>query len=475
MARDVFISHSTKDKAVADIICSNLEKNGVRCWIAPRDVMPGKSYAAQIVHGINDSKCLVVLLTANSFKSRPVRKELERAVSNEMHIISCCLDDVELDDEWSYYISAEQWLDGVDKQIEELSEILLESIRSLIPVPEKKSSISTPPTPPLVRSKVMWHVALNGQTSQGMSTGELISKIKSGEVKKDTMVWSADFTEWTSAGNVTELQEHFSKKIVPPPLQKVSKGSSDEDIRLGEKVYADCGNGVKLQLNLVEPGSFDMGSNDSDADESEKPVHKATLTNPFWIGKYEVTQKQYEAVMGTNPSVFKFKGSNYPVETVSWNDAMEFCEKLTDKEYAAGRLPFDYKYTLPTEAQWEFAARGGNKSLGYKYSGSDELDRVGWYCDNSGSKTHTVGQKAANELGLYDMSGNVWEWCSDLYGGYPSNSVVDPVGVSNGSTRVKRGSSWRYSVWLCRPTNRSWLAPAVMFYDLGFRLCLQTD
>ncbi len=241
---------------------------------------------------------------------------------------------------------------------------------------------------------------------------------------------------------------------------------------LGETWIAELGNGVTMELLPVAAGSFMMGSNDSDAGSDEKPVHKVTLTKPFWIGKYEVTQKQYEVVMGKNPSIFK--GSNRPVEKVSWNDAMEFCRKLTEKEHASGRLLTGYRYTLPTEAQWEFAARGGENSKGYKYSGSDNLDSVGWYDNNSRNKTHPVGQKAPNELGLYDMSGNVWEWCSDWYGDYTSDSFGDPVGPISGTFRVFRGGNWlNYSV-LCRLADRCGDSPSSSFSTLGFRLCLQT-
>jgi len=217
------------------------------------------------------------------------------------------------------------------------------------------------------------------------------------------------------------------------------------------------------------------GANDSDGDSDEKPVHRVTLTKPFWIGKYEVTQEQYEQVMGSNPS--SFKGSDNPVEKVSWNDVMEFCKKLTDKEHASGRLPSNYKYTLPTEAQWEFAARGGKQSKGYKYSGSDDLDGVGWYSSNSEGKTHPVGQKSSNELGLYDMSGNVYEWCSDWYDSdyYDGGSMTDPKGASSGSYRVIRGGGWFINTGICRSADRSYSVPTSKSRNLGFRICLQKE
>ncbi len=170
-----------------------------------------------------------------------------------------------------------------------------------------------------------------------------------------------------------------------------------------------------------------------------------------------------------------FVGNSHPVTCVSWDDAMAFCKWLTEKEHKSGHLPTGYRYTLPTEAQWEFAARGGNKSKGYKYSGSDNLDKVGWYSDNSGKKTHEVGQKATNELGLYDMSGNVYEWCYDWYDldYYDSGSMKDPTGAGSGSNRVNRGGSWNNNAGNCRSANRNRNTPADTDIILGFRLSVQ--
>lgn len=218
-----------------------------------------------------------------------------------------------------------------------------------------------------------------------------------------------------------------------------------------------------FDMVYVEGGTFTMGATSeqgSDAYGNESPIHSVTVSD-FYIGKYEVTQAQWRAVMGSNPS--NFKGDSLPVERVSWNDIQEFITKLNTM---TGKT-----FRLPTEAEWEYAARGGNKSKGYKYSGSNTLDNVAWYTYNSGGKTHPVGQKQPNELGLYDMSGNVCEWCQDLYGSYSSSSQTNPTGPSSGSERVLRGGGWGSGVRGCRVSHRDFSFPNFSYYNyFGFRL-----
>ena len=214
----------------------------------------------------------------------------------------------------------------------------------------------------------------------------------------------------------------------------------------------------------VKGGSFQMGGTSeqgSNIYSDEKPVHTVTLSD-YYICKYEVSQQEWEVVMGNNPS--HFQGKDLPVEQVSWEDCQVFIQRLNTL------TGLDFK--LPTEAQWEYAARGGSKSQGTKYSGSNTLSEVGWFGENSGRKTHPIGQKQANELGLYDMSGNVWECCSDWYGGYSSSSEADPIGPGSGSYRVNRGGSWYGEAWLCRVSRRSAFDPGYRDSNLGLRLVL---
>jgi formylglycine-generating enzyme required for sulfatase activity len=254
------------------------------------------------------------------------------------------------------------------------------------------------------------------------------------------------------------------------------KGERELRAEIGEMTDPTAGNVLGMAFAEVPAGSFRMGSNDGSRDE--KPVHEVRITRPFWIGKCEVTQAEYEKLMGKNPS--KFKGARNPVERVSWNDAVAFCQKLTEQERAASRLPAGHEYRLPTEAEWEYAARGGPKSKGFAYSGSDNAADVAWHNKNSARraaiwgvrKAHVVGQKKPNELGIHDMSGNVAEWCGDWYGSYPSGTVADPTGAGEGSRRVLRGGCWSIFAGYCRSANRRSYVPSRSYGDLGFRVAL---
>ena len=223
--------------------------------------------------------------------------------------------------------------------------------------------------------------------------------------------------------------------------------------------------GLSAELNklinnmvYVSGGTFIMGGDDS---SDQMPTHSVTLSS-YYICKYEVTQALWRAVMGSNPS--NFKGNNLPVENVSWYDCQTFIKRLNSY---TGR-----NFRLPTEAEWEFAARGGNYSRHYKYSGSNYIDDVAWYIDNSNKRPHPVGAKQPNELGLYDMSGNVGEWCSDWDGSYSFYSQTNPTGPNSGSFRVHRGGFWRYNAKYCRTPERNSKTPDYCVNYIGLRLVL---
>ena len=290
--------------------------------------------------------------------------------------------------------------------------------------------------------------------------------VESGDVQVDPVLNDdkGNFKKWlwpllAGLAAVLVLFLVFRERLLP----------QDEDIVVEESVasYKDGilrVKGVEYPMVYVSGGCFDMGATSeqgSDADSDEQPVHRVTLSS-YRIGKYEVTQELWEAVMGSNPS--HFKGSRHPVEQVKWNDCQRFINKLNE---LTGQ-----NFRLPTEAEWEFAARGGNSSRGYKYSGSNNVDNVAWYSGNSGYTTHNVGTKSPNELGVYDMSGNVCEWCSDWYGEYSSASQTNPKGPGSGSNRVDRGGSWSNIARNSRVSIRYYSTPDNRYANLGFRLCL---
>lgn len=256
-----------------------------------------------------------------------------------------------------------------------------------------------------------------------------------------------------------EKEKRERERLEREQREKVEKERKEREARGEVEVK-----GVKFKMVYVEGGTFTMGATAeqrSDAYSVEKPVHQVTLSD-YYIGETQVTQALWKAVMGKDPS--NWIGDDLPVEQVSWEDVHEFIKKLNQE---TGRT-----FRLPTEAEWEYAARGGKKSKGYKYSGSDNIDEVAWYDANSGGKAHSVKEKNANELGLYDMSGNVWEWCNDWFGDYISSTQVNPIGPSMGSLRVCRGGGRNSFASFCRVSNRISNKPSFRDKGLGFRLVM---
>ena len=316
----------------------------------------------------------------------------------------------------------------------------------------------------------VWSATQPQQLVTGITLSETELTMNEGEVK--TLTWTVlpedaenKTVTWSSSDEAVATVTPAGNKVY---VEAVADGTcvitcSATD---GSGVKAECQvtvgaagqtytvNGVSFKMIAVEGGTFQMGSS-IDA----KPVHQVTLSS-FSIGETEVTQELWEAVMGTNPSYFT--GSKRPVEKVSWNDCQTF---ITELNQLTGQT-----FRLPTEAEWEFAARGGNQSEGYTYSGSNTIGDVAWYTENSSITTHEVATKAPNELGLYDMSGNVWEWCQDYYDDYSSGSQTNPTGPTTGFSRVLRGGCWNSNAANCRVAIRSYDNPACPYDELGLRL-----
>lgn len=268
--------------------------------------------------------------------------------------------------------------------------------------------------------------------------------------------------EWWSLAAGYNNADAFAKLTTYQNSYNTTKKTSAKQNSPRESNFTMTINGVSYKMVFVEGSSFYMGSNDYESEGDERPIHKVTLSD-YYIGATEVTQELWKAVMGSNPS--GFKGSKRPVENVSWYDCQEFIKrlnKLTGKNFR-----------LPTEAEWEFAARGGIRSRGYKYSGSNSISEVAWCLNNSSSTTHPVATKKANELGIYDMSGNAREWCGDWDGEYSSSSQTNPMGPSYGYNRALRGGSWGSNPIYCRVANRDNNSPNLRYNYYGFRLALR--
>ena len=279
--------------------------------------------------------------------------------------------------------------------------------------------------------------------------------------------------------HVADSTKKAQDEIKAEQARKVEKRRKEQEEKARKEAEAKAFsnktftvNGVSFDMIAVKGGTFTMGGTSeqgSDAYDSEKPTHSVTLSD-YYIGKFEVTQELWRAVMGNEPTYNDGwtkeygRGNNYPAYRISWNDCQEFIKKLNQKTGA--------NFRLPTEAEWEYAARGGNKSKGYKYSGSNTIGNVEWY---SSSKTHQVGTKSPNELGIYDMSGNVLEWCQDWYGDYSSGSQTNPTGPSSGFNRVSRGGSWSEYAMFCRVSCREYNTPDARRNHLGFRLALDNN
>lgn len=317
--------------------------------------------------------------------------------------------------------------------------LLIAGDEELLPLP---TSISLP-----TRNAVA-HAMIPQRKKRTQTVKEFLNEIaESTPISEHSNVQSAK----ADIEEVTILEEKpFIKK---PELPQVSPTSIDFDI-----------DGVKFKMIKVEGGTFDMRETVASGflGLSTKEIVQKTTLSDYYIGETQVTHALWEAVMGNNPSLFK--GDILPVENVSWDDCQKFISKLNS---LTGQ-----NFRLPTEAEWEFAARGGNNSNHYKYSGSNNLRDVAWYVDNSGQKTHPVATKQPNELGIYDMSGNVWEWCSDRYGKYSSSSQTNPTGPDSGSFRVRRGGSWLSFAGPCRSSNRNGNLPESVGSNLGLRLAL---
>jgi len=305
-------------------------------------------------------------------------------------------------------------------------------------------------------------------------------------------IWVCPETAWGQAGKngpaapqqkSSTPGKHSNSAISPrvvnvkSPQPSIPRPPEEEDASDFSGSGLPMHSGTNAVFRWIPPGEFQMGSTaatDPDREDDEIP-HKVRLNQGFWLLDHEVTQQEYRDIKGDNPSVFIGDPSR-PVERVKWDDADDFCRKLTARDRKAGRIYPNQRYRLPTEAEWEYACRAGTKTERYlDYSTAhSELDAIAWWDWNSNSKTHPIKQKLPNAFKLYDMIGNVWEWCSDWYGAYPSGDVTDPQGASSGSVRVLRGGGWDFVARFARSASRVRGFPGNRNLYLGFRPALSS-
>lgn len=495
---DVFISYSRKDYVdehenvipnnEISKIMKSLTDAGITYWIDKEGIYFGDKFTEELPKIIKSAPIFVYLSTANANKSKFTSKEIAIADEYGKYIIPVRLDMTPYSDKVIFRIADISFIKYAVNPTKG-REDLVNSIKTFLKK-QKENELQKEEEERLRKEELERQRKQQEEEKKRQAEIERIeaeiSAFESQKVEREKAVFQkeqelklAQLDLKTCEAKILKLQA----KLEEVRSFKKEKNKEEERIKAEENRIQEDGkrkeeakqqeemrrgnftvNGVSFKMIRVEGGTFMMGSaseQGSEVNSDELPRHQVTLSD-YYIGETQVTQALWEAVMGSNPS--RFKGVNRPVENVSWDDCRAFIRhlnKLTGK-----------RFRLPSEAEWEFAAHGGKKSKGYKYSGGNNLNDVAWFGDNSYGETKEVKTKSANELGLYDMSGNVWEWCNDWYGTYPSSPQTNPQGPSSGSNKVYRGGGWNFGATYCRTTNRDYYWPAYSFYYLGLRLAL---
>ncbi len=427
----IFISYSRADSEFALELAEKLRASGAEIWIDQLDISPGQRWDRAIGEALETSDLLLVILSQAAVDSDNVMDEVAYALEEKKRIVPVLHRNCKI----PYRLRRVHRIDftvGFDKGFAQLLK------------------------------------ALNIKTGE---VSQLLEQPARGEHQEESRK-AADAGRQKEKLKLREkpkLRQREKPKLREKQVVVKSGATSVTDAGNFDTITEDLGGGVKLEMVSVPGGTFTMGSPDSEEgrDSDEGPQHQVTVS-PFYMSKYEVTQAQWRAVatklskikIALKPDPSNFKEDKLPVEQVSWEEAVEFCDRLSK---ATGKT-----YRLPTEAEWEYACRAGTTG---PYAGN--LDEMGWYGNNSGNKTHPVGTKQPNGFGLYDMHGNVWEWCMDWYSEnyYSQSPSADPTGPSTGSDRVFRGGSWFNGLaQYCRSAIRGGGAPDDRGHDLGFRL-----
>jgi formylglycine-generating enzyme required for sulfatase activity len=465
---DIFISYSRKDTEQVLEIANKLSGEGYNIWIDRDGIESGDAFKAVIVKAIKNSKIFMFFSSKSANTSPWTVKEVNMAVYLKKTIIPVKLDDSDYDDSIMFDLV------GVD-YVEYKNDSTLQCIEDILRAIKKH--IGQPAIEIKKLKEEIKKLEKEGQRLYGEERrvwdGIVIKKRQLGDVSRicpvcgiinDVDSQYCHNCGWTYIP--FQLEKLDEKRLVVAKRIWDSRGSLDtsnqesSDQSLPQPI-------IELMHDMVriEGGVFTMGGTREQGEEAfddEKPSHKVAVSS-FYMAKYPITQEQWEAVMGSNPS--HFKGEKLPVDSVSWYDCLEFIKKLSE---VTGK-----HFRLPTEAEWEFAARGGKKGKRYKYSGGNILNQVGWYNENSNGTSHQVGLKSPNELGLYDMSGNIWEWVQDWKGEYTECEQENPTGPEVGMEKVCRGGGWNREIDRARVSYRGDDQPDFRYCSLGLRVALE--
>lgn len=470
--REVFISYKSNerelgnnDETIANELCKQLEAAGITCWIAPRDIEPGaRSYEGAIIRAIKGCKILLLVFSKYSNESDDVFKEVANAARRKKEIIPFRIDDSELSDDFEYHLGSVHWFDasdGVSKRIPNLIEALKRKLGK-VNDPEE-SSVQHFEAHEAENLEIKTHDINRNEAAVNEDASLSDSKDEKSPSMSNTVVGAK---ETDADANVMLTDDKLS--AFGADKSDLLKSSEETSIK------AFNINGVSFNMVRVDGGSFMMGA---DRTSDSERAHEEMVSS-FYIGDKQVTCSLWHKVFGSTlfvrENLWKLSNaqSGLPKVNVSWHDCQLFVKRLNE---LTGVKETGFEFCLPTEVQWEFAARGGKKSRGYKYAGSDYIQEVAWYALPQ-SKPKPVGQKKPNELGLYDMSGNVWEWCQDECYYYPEELFFTHVLTKDleHAGRVYRGGSFRSNHEKdLKVTSRNVCKPDVTRNDLGFRLALR--
>lgn len=468
MAHDVFISHSSEDKAIADAVCAALESAKIRCWIASRDIIGGENWPNSIKEAIFSSRVVVLIFSSKSDKSKHVFNEVSLADKEGKRIIPFKIEDIRPTGDLEYYLNRIQWIDAMDPPKESEIQKLVETVNKFI---KSSSSIPTPDVPP--RSKKIVFKQRNTQKIKEIFQNKylIVTALFIVLIIGYWMLIPSDTPSKIATPPVIQSQNNTSTASTPPIItpssdQKITSIPSPTPIITPSFEKKTITNSIGMTFVLIPAGEFDMGSpsNEEGRNDDEGPVHHVKFEKAFYMSQTEVTQGEWGQFMYLGDLTDIPGWGSLPVSKGSWNEVQEFIKILNEKERTQ-------KYRLPSEAEWEYAARAGTTT---RYSfGNDEskLGEYAWYIENSGEKAHGVAMKKPNPWGLYDMHGNVYEMVQDIYQNNYNGAPGDGSSWEKiGSNRVVRGGSWYGNSLLCRSALRNEAPPDTPYSNIGFRL-----